>query len=70
MQKPTEKSLKDAVGFQYETACVFTSFLECPPAFILSNTSGRCDCIPKLAHHQTECYIDIIKPSFAFQQHA
>jgi len=48
----------DAVGFQSETACVFTSFLECPPTFILSNTSGRCDYIPKLAHHHTECYID------------
>ena len=65
MQKPTEKSLKDAVGFQYETARVFTSFLECPPAFILSNTSGRCDCVPKLAHHHAECYIDnqtILRP--------
>ena len=46
------------VGFQYETANVFISFLECPPAFILSNTSVRGDCVPKLAQYHAECYID------------
>jgi len=46
------------VGFQYETADVFISFLECPPAFSLSNTSVRGDCVPKLAQYHAECYID------------
>jgi len=46
------------VGFQYEIANVFISFLECSPDFILSNTSGRCDCVPKLYRHRAECYIN------------
>ena len=55
----------NVMGFRYKTAQVFISFLGCPPAFILLNTSGRCDCVPKLTHHNAEYYIDnqtILRP--------
>ena len=41
----------------YETAQVVASIQQCPPAFVLSATSRKCDCVPILAHHRAKCYI-------------
>ena len=50
---------------KYKTAQVVVSFRQCPPAFVLSTVSRRCDCTSILAHHQAKCYIDnqtILRP--------
>ena len=49
----------------YANATVLILFKECPPAFILSPVSRRCDCTPILARHHAKCYIDnqtILRP--------
>ena len=49
----------------YETAQLVVSIRQCPPAFVLSATSRKCDCVPILAHHHVKCYIDnqtILRP--------
>ena len=49
----------------YEMAQFVVSFRQCPPAFVLSPVSRRCDCTPILARHQAKCYIDnqtILRP--------
>ena len=39
-------------------ATVVVSFRQCPPAFVLSTVSQRCECTPILALHHASCYID------------
>ena len=49
----------------YETAQLVVSFRQCPPAFVLSPVSRKCDCAPILTHHHAKCYIDnqtILRP--------
>ena len=49
----------------YDTAHLVVFFCQCPPAFVLSTVSRRCECTPILAHHHAKCYIDnqtILRP--------
>ena len=49
----------------YEMTQLVVSFRQCPPAFVLSTVSRRCECTPILAHYHAKCYIDnqtILRP--------
>ena len=41
----------------YGTTQLVVSLRQCPPAFVLSPVSRRCECTPILAHHHAKCYI-------------
>ena len=49
----------------YRTIRVVVSLHQCPPAFVLSTTSAKCNCVPILAQHNAKCYINnqtILRP--------